>query len=147
MAHYRVVMPTSPCFDTGGHMTQSPHILTHRFTATAAGLIAVLLLSACSTPSINDMVSRAGNTKNIQIQDMRSVTRNGLLTAQVSVRNESDSNTVGYRFKWLSKSGVAVWDEESWKPITLGTGQTANLIGIAPTPDATDFRFELGQYR
>jgi len=128
-------------------MTQSLYKIAQRITATVAGLAVLLLLSACSTPSINDMVSRAGNTKNIQIQDMRSVTRNGLLTAQVSIRNESDSNTVGYRFKWLSKSGVAVWDEESWKPITLGTGQTANLIGIAPTPDATDFRFELGQYR
>jgi len=136
-----------PCFLTGGHMTQSLYKIAQRIAATVAGLAALLLLSACSTPSINDMVSRAGNTKNIQIQDMRSVTRNGLLTAQVSIRNESDSNTVGYRFKWLSKSGVAVWEEESWKPITLSTGQTANLIGIAPTPDATDFRFELGQYR
>ncbi len=128
-------------------MTQSLYKIAQRITTPVAGLAVLLLLSACSTPSINDMVSRAENTKNIQIQDMRSVTRNGLLTAQVSIRNESDSNTVGYRFKWLSKSGVAVWDEESWKPITLGTGQTANLIGIAPTPDATDFRFELGQYR
>ena len=128
-------------------MTQSLYKIAQCITATVAGLAVLLLLSACSTPSINDMVSRAGNTKNIQIQDMRSVTRNGLLTAQVSIRNESDSNTVGYRFKWLSKSGVAVWEEESWKPITLSAGQTANLIGIAPTPDATDFRFELGQYR
>ena len=128
-------------------MTQSLYKIAQCITATVAGLAALLLLSACSTPSMNDMVSRAGNTKNIQIQDMRSVTRNGLLTAQVSIRNESDSNTVGYRFKWLSKSGVAVWEEESWKPITLSAGQTANLIGIAPTPDATDFRFELGQYR
>jgi len=128
-------------------MTQSLYKVAQQITATVAGLAALLLLSACGTPSINDMVSRAGNTKNIQIQDMRSVTRNGLLTAQVSIRNESDSNTVGYRFKWLSKSGVAVWEEESWKPITLAAGQTANLIGIAPTPDATDFRFELGQYR
>ena len=128
-------------------MTQSLYKIAQRITATVAGLAALLLLSACGTPSISDMVSRAGNTKNIQIQDMRSVTRNGLLTAQVSIRNESDSNTVGYRFKWLSKSGVAVWEEESWKPITLSAGQTANLIGIAPTPDATDFRFELGQYR
>ena len=128
-------------------MTQSLYRIAQRLTATMAGLAVLLLLSACGTPSINDMVSRAGNTKNIQIQNMRSVTRNGLLTAQVSIRNESDSNTVGYRFKWLSKSGVAVWEEESWKPITLSAGQTANLIGIAPTPDATDFRFELGQYR
>lgn len=104
-------------------------------------------LTACTTPAIHDMVSRAGDTRNIQVLEMRSVVRNGLLTAQVSIRNESDSNTVGYRFKWLSKSGVNVWDEEAWKPITITTGQTANLIGIAPTPDAADFRFELTQYR
>lgn len=109
--------------------------------------LAVSGITACSTPAISDMVSRAGDTRNIKITDMRSVVRNGLLTAQVSIRNESETNPVGYRFKWLSKSGVAVWDEEAWKPITLANGQTTNLIGIAPTPDATDFRFELTQYR
>jgi uncharacterized protein YcfL len=132
---------------THSHSPIQALALPQRAARCLAGVLALVLLTACSTPSITDMVSRAGETKNIQIQDMRSVIRNGLLTAQVSIRNESDSNTVGYRFKWLSKSGVAVWDEEPWKPITLGTGQTTNLIGIAPTPDATDFRFELGQYR
>lgn len=112
-------------------------------------LSALLLgaLTACTTPAITDMVSRAGDTRNIQIMDMRSVVRNGLLTAQVAIRNETDGNTVGYRFKWLSKSGVSVWDEEAWKPITVTAGQTTNVIGIAPTPDAVDFRFELTQYR
>lgn len=115
---------------------------------TSAACIGVLIaLIGCATPTIDDMVSRAGETKNIKITDMRSVMRNGLLTAQVSIRNQSDTHTVSYRFKWLSKSGIAVWDEEAWKPITIRKDQTTNLIGIAPTPDAADFRFELGHYR
>jgi hypothetical protein len=29
----------------------------------------------------------------------------------------------------------------------VGKGQSTIIMGIAPTPDATDFRFELNQYK
>jgi hypothetical protein len=42
---------------------------------------------------------------------------------------------------------MTVTDEEAWKPVTIGKGQSTVIMGIAPTPDATDFRFELNQYK
>lgn len=108
----------------------------------------ILTLAACSsTPSMREMTIRMGNTDSIEVTDMRSLMRNGVLTAQVTILNESKSNLVAYRFKWLGKNGMTVTDEESWKPVTVGKGQSTVIMGIAPTPDATDFRFELNQYQ
>jgi hypothetical protein len=111
-------------------------------------LFATMALVACSsTPSMKDMTLRMGDTDSIQITDMRSLMRNGVLTAQVTILNDSKSNLVSYRFKWIGKNGMTVTDEEAWKPVTVGKGQTTVIMGIAPTPDATDFRFELNQYK
>ena len=110
--------------------------------------LSILLLFACSsTPSIKEMTVRMGDTGSIEITDLRSIVRNGLLTAQASLKNDSSSNLVAYRFKWLGKNGMAVFDDEAWKPITISKGQTVNVIGIAPTPAAIDFRIELNQYK
>jgi uncharacterized protein YcfL len=111
-------------------------------------LLSALALFACSsTPSMKDMTVRTGDTDSIEITDMRSLMRNGVLTAQVTIQNDSKSNLVAYRFKWLGKNGMVVTDEEAWKPVTIGKGQSTVIMGIAPTPDATDFRFELNQYK
>jgi uncharacterized protein YcfL len=111
-------------------------------------LIAALTLAACSsTPSMKEMTVRMGDTGSIQVTDMRSLMRNGVLTAQVTIQNDSKSNLVSYRFKWIGKNGMTVTDEEAWKPVTIGKGQSTVIMGIAPTPDATDFRFELNQYK
>jgi hypothetical protein len=42
---------------------------------------------------------------------------------------------------------ISIFDDEAWKPITITKGQSANIIGIAPSPDAIDFRVELNQYK
>lgn len=111
-------------------------------------LLAAFTVVACSsTPSMKEMTVRMGDTDSIQVIDMRSLIRNGVLTAQVSIKNDSKSNLVSYRFKWIGKNGMTVTDEEAWKPVTIGKGQSTVIMGIAPTPDATDFRFELNQYK
>ncbi len=111
-------------------------------------LLVALALAACSSsPSMKDMTVRMGDTDSIQVTDMRSLMRNGVLTAQVTIQNDSKSNLVAYRFKWIGKNGMTVTDEEAWKPVTIGKGQSTVIMGIAPTPDATDFRFELNQYK
>jgi uncharacterized protein YcfL len=107
-----------------------------------------LTFTACSsTPSMKEMTSRYGDTDSIEVTDMRSLTRNGVLTAQVTIKNDSKSNLVSYRFRWIGKNGMAVFDEEAWKPVTIGKGQSTTIMGIAPTPDAIDFRLELNQYK
>jgi uncharacterized protein YcfL len=111
-------------------------------------LMTLIALAGCSsTPSMKEMTVRTGDTDSIEIVDMRSIERDGILTAQVTILNNSKSNLVSYRFKWLGKNGMTVTDEEAWKPVTVGKGQSTVIMGIAPTPDASDFRFELNQYK
>lgn len=105
------------------------------------------------------MTTRMGDTGAIEVIDMRSVVRNNLLTAQVTVKNwgpapdpktgeaREDTRLYGYRFKWLNAGGMVVFSDETWKPLTITKGQSADLLGIAPTPDATAFRFEINQYQ
>lgn len=109
--------------------------------------IAFVFTACSSAPSIKDLTVRMGKTDNIEITDMRSVTRNGALTVQVSVTNKNESNLVAYRFRWLGKNGVKVFDDEAWKPLQLDKGQAKDVVGVAPTPDATDFKFELSEYK
>ena len=105
------------------------------------------------------MTTRMGDTSAVEVIDMRSVIRNNVLTAQVTVKNwgpppdrktgepQPDTKLYGYRFKWLNAGGMVVFTDEAWKPLTLTRDQTADLVGIAPTPDATAFRFEINQYK
>jgi len=127
-------------------------------------LVGLSLLSACNTSPAaltekQKMTTRMGDTAAVEVVDMRSVVRNNLLTAQVTVKNwgpkpdkatgeqKPDTNLYGYRFKWLNASGMAVFSDEVWKPLTLTRDQSADLVGIAPTPDAASFRFEINQYK
>ena len=111
-------------------------------------VVYMLLISACSSvPTIKEMTVRMGDTESITIVDMRSVVRNNLLTAQVTLTNSSDSKLVAYRFKWLGNNSLRVSDDEVWKPLTLGKGQTIDVIGIAPSPEVTDFKIEFNSYK
>jgi uncharacterized protein YcfL len=128
-------------------------------------LLAGILLVACSTspPLLSEkqqMTTRMGDTSAIEVIEMRSAVRNNLLTAQVTVKNwgpKADKNVVeqvadnnklySYRFKWLNSNGMLVFGDESWKPLTLSRDQSSDLLGIAPNPDATTFRFEINQYK
>uniref|UniRef100_UPI004048C653 DUF1425 domain-containing protein n=1 Tax=Polynucleobacter sp. TaxID=2029855 RepID=UPI004048C653 len=111
-------------------------------------IFAVTILSACSSgPSIKESTVRMGKTDNIEITDMRSIVRNGVLTVQVSVTSKNESNLVAYRFRWVGKNGIKVFDDEAWKPLHLSKGHSKEIIGIAPTPDAVDFKFEMSAYK
>ena len=129
-----------------------------------AAFAGLSILSACNTspPTPTEkqqMTTRMGDTAAVEVVDMRSVVRNNLLTAQVTVKNwgpkpdkatgeqKTDTNLYGYRFKWLNASGMVVFSDEAWKPLTLTRDQSADLVGIAPTPDAAAFRFEINQYK
>ncbi len=134
--------------------------------ATTLVIVSAVLstLSGCTTapppPSEKQlMTTRMGDTSAVEVIDMRSVMRNNILTAQVTVKNwgpppnpktgekQPDSKLYGYRFKWLNAGGMVVFTDEAWKPLTLTRDQSADLVGVAPTPDATAFRFEINQYK
>jgi uncharacterized protein YcfL len=129
------------------------------------GVSLISLMTACSTqstPPLTEkqlMTVRMGDTSAVEVIDMRSVVRNNILTAQVTVKNWGpppdkktgepvpDNKLYGYRFKWLNANGMVVFTDEAWKPLTLTRDQSADLVGVAPTPEATAFRFEINQYK
>lgn len=125
----------------------------------------LLVFTGCGTTSPPPptekqlMTTRMGDTNAVEVIDMRSVMRNNVLTAQVTVKNwgpppdkntgepQPDTKLYAYRFKWLNAGGMVVFTDEAWKPLTLTRDQSADLVGIAPTPDASAFRFEINQYK
>lgn len=100
------------------------------------------LVACSSTPSVDEMTVRMRDTDAVKITDMRSIMAGGLLTTQITITNKG-SKSVYYRFRWLNKSGLQVGGDEAWKPLTIGSGQSGVLVGIAPHPSVSDFKFEL----
>ena len=94
--------------------------------------------------SAESKLRRTGRSEFVKLLDLRAVKRNGLLTVQATLQNDSSSGTpLNYRFKWLDDAGFKVWDDEPWKPSNIFAAQTIELVGIAPTPSATDFIIEI----
>jgi uncharacterized protein YcfL len=111
----------------------------------ALNLVAVCLaLNGCkSTPSIEDMTTRMRDTDEVKIVDMRSIMVNNTIKVDVSIDVKSTKKNISYRFKWLDKNKFQVYGDEVWKPLTIGSGQSGIIQGIAPGPAAVEFKFEL----
>ena len=106
-----------------------------------------LAVSCSSTHTIKELTIRMGDTDNIEIVDMRSVVRNGILTVQATIKNTKDNSLVSYRFNWFNKNGLKVIEDEAWKPLTIPKDHTREVIAIAPTADVSDFKLELSSYK
>jgi uncharacterized protein YcfL len=111
----------------------------------------ICMVSTCLSSSLafaqdskESKVRRSGSTGSIKLTDLRAVLRNGLLTVQATFENDSSRTTpINYRFKWLDDSKMKVTDDANWNPMNLFAGQTVDIVGVAPTPMATDFIIEL----
>jgi uncharacterized protein YcfL len=111
----------------------------------------ICMASTCLSSSLafaqdskESKVRRSGSTGSIKLTDLRAVLRNGLLTVQATFENDSSRTTpINYRFKWLDDSKMKVTDDANWNPMNLFAGQTLDIVGVAPTPMATDFIIEL----
>ena len=106
-----------------------------------------IAVSCSSTPSIKELTIRMGDTDNIEVVDMRSVVRNGILTVQATIKNTKENSLVSYRFNWFNKNGLKVFEDETWKPLTIPKDHSREIIGIAPTVDVSDFKLELSSYK
>lgn len=92
---------------------------------------------------IQSKIERLGKIKRLKVVEMRSTQRNGLLHVQATLLNGRVHQDIVYRTKWLDKDGFSVWDDEAWKPLSMYARQKQNLLLVAPTPKAMDFRIEL----
>lgn len=124
--------------------------------ATAIGFTAfTILLSGCgvNTYSTAEPVSNRGTEKvirnpglnrNISVLATRIDDQEGVLVAQATIRNLSDSDRdVAYRFDWFDGDGVATGGRSGrFRSLKLRGGETSDITSAAPD-GSTDFRLTL----
>jgi uncharacterized protein YcfL len=92
------------------------------------------------------VVTDAVLAKKVQVvQILQTHTDGGLLQVQVELLNRSRrGEEINYRFEWVDRGGFAIDTILSrWGRLSLVVGQPVMIQGLAPTPNATDFRLKL----
>jgi uncharacterized protein YcfL len=110
-------------------------------------IAAALTLSACATPpppapnSIPTKVEQHGVMDYLVVSNIMATKRNHLMAIQAEITNtDSNNQQMFYRFKWLDRNGMVIGDDEAWQPLLVYAGQQQTINGLAPTPQASDFR-------
>ena len=77
----------------------------------------------------------------IGISDLRATRQDRLLRVQAELNNTSATNRqVYYRFEWMDQQGLAVWDDEPWKPLVVYGNNKQTISVSSPSFKATSFR-------
>lgn len=106
--------------------------------------ISLLSINYAVADSASSKIENLGSMKSLDVTEVKSKTKNGLLIVQADFLNKSINNQeVYYRFKWIDADGFKVGDDEVWKFATLIGKQKISVKSIAPTPLAKDFKIEL----
>ncbi len=110
-------------------------------------IVAALALTACATPpppapnSIPTKVEQHGVMDYLVVSNIMATKRNHLMAIQAEITNtDSNNQQMFYRFKWLDRNGMVIGDDEAWQPLLVYAGQRQTINGLAPSPQASDFR-------
>lgn len=77
----------------------------------------------------------------IGISDLRATRQDRLLHVQAELNNASPTNRqVYYRFEWMDRQGLAVWDDEPWKPLIVYGNNKQTINVSSPSFKAASFR-------
>jgi uncharacterized protein YcfL len=107
-------------------------------------ILAVTTVSASDVSSFAHKVESLGKMVHIRVNDIKEIERNGLLSLQVEVVNDSrHEQKIFYRFRWVDNSGFTVWGEEPWKPALVHGKQKFIINTVAPNKAAQDYRLEI----
>lgn len=117
-------------------------------------LVLMTGLTACSHPvqttehavkgSIESKLLLRGDLAYIKVTDLRAKKTNDFLVVEAEVYNtRNNDDLLYYRFKWFDAKGFQVSGDDGWKTIPLRGAQSQNLIGVATSVNATDFKVEL----
>jgi uncharacterized protein YcfL len=73
------------------------------------------------------------------------VTAGGLMRVQVELQNRTRSfRRFNYRFEWFNENGIQVNSpQSSYLPRQVEGGESIFISGVAPAPNAKDFRLKL----
>jgi uncharacterized protein YcfL len=96
-------------------------------------------------PSYHKVTVSGWLSAKAHVQSIRHDYVNGLLRAQLEVRNLTPmAHKVEYQFTWLDGDGIQVGSTSThWSPLTLEAGQSRQVVQFAPTQLARDFKFEV----
>ncbi len=110
-------------------------------------IASALGLSACATApkpapnSIPTKVEQHGEMDYLVVSNIMATKHNHLMAIQAEITNtDSNNQQLFYRFKWLDRNGMVIGDDEAWQPLLVYAGQKQTINGLAPTPQASDFR-------
>lgn len=93
---------------------------------------------------IKAKVQFAGGMQDVVMQAITCSQRNDALRIDVDLRNDATQiRRISYRFRWLDRDGLPAWEEEALKPVLLYPRTVQQLVGLAPSPKAVDFRLVL----
>lgn len=85
-----------------------------------------------------------GSANAIEVQELRAITSNDLLSVQANfLNNRGRRDIFYYRIRWLDKAGVQIGQYEPWQSETIEGFQSSLLTFRAPIPEINDFRIEI----
>lgn len=91
------------------------------------------------------IVNNKSLARNIQIVDMKSDFVGNLLRANVSLVNkDNDTIHIQFKFSWFEESGREIDpDTDTWTPVILYGNESKSLQGVAPNPNAKEFKIKI----
>lgn len=113
-----------------------------------------ILLSGCLSPKTAGVSAEKGVLKVedrlfashiVVVQDQTTMTDQGFLKAQVTLRNTGKRDfDCQYIFTWKDKDGLTLKSAKAiWRPLTLHGREESVVQGICPVAGAADFRIVL----
>jgi hypothetical protein len=117
--------------------------LAQDITQTSPQPTAATSASAPAAPGIASKIEFQGKPDYVQVTDLVSRERAGMLSIRFEVSNSDRSaRSMFWRVKWLDEAGFQVWEDEAWKPVLIQGAAKQNLQTTSPTTKARDFRIQ-----
>ncbi|MEW5800758.1 MAG: YcfL family protein [bacterium] len=91
------------------------------------------------------LINNKALLRDLQITDIRQKMVNDLMQVQVQVLNKTSRTfSIQYSFSWFDASGFQVVGVgEHWIPAVMNGNEVKSLNGVAPTPEATQFKIQI----
>jgi uncharacterized protein YcfL len=91
------------------------------------------------------LINNKALLRDLQITDIKSKMVNDLMQAQVQVLNKTSRTfSFEYSFNWFDASGFQVTGVgEHWSPVVINGNEVKSLNGVAPTPEASQFKVQI----
>ena len=95
------------------------------------------------------LINNRALLRDLQITDIKSRMVNDLMQVQVQVLNKSSRNfSFDYSFRWFDTQGFQVEGVgEHWSLVVINGNEVKSIIGVAPNPEAQQFKVSIRKSR